>query len=129
MSLPNIVNTVDEDVYMTGSGSIVTWFSGKSCYAIPPLYIRSCATDFLERCLSTPESGVDTTLHSPSPTPLLRKWAKSKLIGGSWRDALVAAVNVSTSFLSTPHGLDTPLVWSLQPRDSRFIVLSATISK
>jgi hypothetical protein len=127
MSLLNIVNTVDEDIYMTGT--IVPWFSGKSCYAVPPLYIRSCATDFLERCLSTPESGVDTTLHSPPPTPLLRKWAKSKLMGGSWRDALVAAVNVSTSFLSTPRGLDTPLVCSLQPRDSRFIGLSATISK
>ena len=126
-SLLNIVNTVDEDVHMTGP--IVTWVSGKLCFPVPPLCIRHFPTDFLQRYLSTPEGSIDTTLHSPPSMPLLREWAKSTLTGGSWRDALVSALNVSTSFVSTPRGLDSQLVYSLQPRDSRFIALSATISK
>jgi tetratricopeptide (TPR) repeat protein len=97
-SLLNIVNTVDEDVYMTGA--IITWVSGKSRYPIPPLCIPHFPPDFLQRCLSTPESSVGTTLNSPSPTPLLREWAQSKLTGGSWRDALVTALNVSIFFCS-----------------------------
>jgi hypothetical protein len=110
-SLLNIVNTVDEDAYMTGP--IITWVS-----------------DFLQRYLSTPADSVDATLHPPSPMPLLREWAKSKLTSGSWRDALVVTLNVSISFcFGAHHWFDTPLVWSLQPRDSRFIVLSVTISK
>ena len=34
-SLLDLVNTVDEDVYMTGP--VVTWVSGKLCYPVPPL--------------------------------------------------------------------------------------------
>ena len=82
------------------------------------------ATDFLQQCLSTPD--VNTTI---SPTPLLREWAKLKLAGGSWKDALVATVNVSVFYPGTPRGLDTRLVWSLQYRDSLFIGFFATISK
>ena len=122
-----IVNTVDEDVYMTGP--FVAWMSGKSCYPVPPLCIRHFTTDFLQRCLSNPESSLDITLHSPFPVPLLREWAKLKLTGGSWRDALGATFSVSSSFLSTPRGLDTPLVKSLQPRDSQYIGFSAITSK
>ena len=127
-SLLDLVNTVDEDVYMTGP--IVTRVSGKSCYPVPPLCIRRFATDFSQRCLSTAESSADTILHPPSPTPLLKEWARSKLAGDSWSDALVGAVNVSVSFCcGAPRWLDTPLVWSLQPRDSRFMALSVTVSK
>ena len=60
--------------------------------------IQHFATDFLQRCLSTAESS-DTTLHSPSPTLLLREWAKLTLTGSSWRNALVGAVNVSIYFV------------------------------
>ena len=88
-SLLNIINIVDEDI----------WVSGKLCYPVALLCIEYFGTDFLQRCLSTPETGVDTTLHSLSPTPLLREWAKLKLIGGSWREALAAAVNVSISLV------------------------------
>jgi hypothetical protein len=43
--------------------------------------------------------------------PLLRKWAESQLTGGSWRDALVAALDVSISFCSgATRWLDTPWV-------------------
>ena len=105
-SLLNIVNTVDEGVYMTEP--IVTWVAGKLCYPVPPPCIRRFPTDSLQRCLSTPESSADTTLHSPS---LLMEWAKSILKGGSWRDALVAALNVSISFLSTFGGLK--IRWSV----------------
>ena len=115
-SLLDIINTVDEDVYVTGP--IITWVSGKSCYPVPPLYIHF-ATDFFNRYLSTSESTRDTTIHSPSPMPILREWAKSKLTGGSWGDALVSAVNVSTPFCSdAPCSPETPLARSLQPRDS-----------
>ena len=48
-SLLDLVNTVDEDVYMTGP--ILTWVSGKSCYPAPALCIQHFATDFLQRCL------------------------------------------------------------------------------
>ena len=111
--LLDLLNNINEDVYMTGS--IVAWISGKSCYPIPLPCIRHFTTDFLQQCLSTPESSVDMTLHSQFPMPLLREWAKLELIDGLWRDALVAALNVSSSNLSTLHGLDTPLFWSLQP--------------
>ena len=124
----SLLDIASKDVYMTGA--IVTWVSGKSCCPVPPLCIQHFATDFLNRYLSTSESSRDTTLHSPSPTPILREWAKSTLTGGSWGDALVSALNVSTPFCSgAPRSPDTPLARSLQPRDSRFIGLSVTISK
>ena len=109
-----MANTVNEDIYMTGP--IIHWASGKLCYPVPPLSIRHFATEFLQRCLSAPESSIDTTRHSPSPTPLLREWAKVKLAGSSWRDALAATLNVNISFFSgSLRWLDAPFVWSLQP--------------
>ena len=96
-----MANTVDEDIYM--AGPTVAWVSGKLCYPGLLTCIRYFAIVFLQRCLSTPESNVDTSLHSPSPAPLLREWVKSKLTGGSWRDAMAAALNVSTSFNSGAH--------------------------
>lgn len=121
-SLLNIVHNVDE--------SIFTWVSGKLCYTFPPPWIRPFATVFMPQCLSTPEDGDDTTIHSPSPTLLLREWVKLRLTGGSWKDALVDALNVSISFpAGALRGLDAPWVWSLQRRDSRFTGLSVTISK
>ena len=125
-SLLNIVNTVDEEVYVTEP--IVTWAAGKLCFPVPLLCIERFATDFLQRCLSTPETSVDTAFHSPSP--LLREWAKAKLKSGSWKDALVAALNVSVSFCpGSSRWLDILFVWRLQPQGSPFTVLSATISK
>ena len=124
-SLMHLVNTVEEEDYMTGP--IITWVSGKLCYLVPLLCIQRFATDFLQRYLSTIKSSVDTTLDSPPPTPLLRQWAKSKLTGGSWRDALLSALNVSIPFCSSALRLfDLPLFWSLKPRDPRFTGLSAT---
>ena len=93
----SLLDIANKDIYMTGP--IVTWVSGKSCYPVPPPYIQHFATDFLQRCLCTPESSIDAT---PSPVPILREWAKSKLTGGPWRDALVAALNVSTPFVLVP---------------------------
>ncbi|KAF8547675.1 hypothetical protein OG21DRAFT_859147 [Imleria badia] len=45
----------------------------------------------LEQYLSAPD--VDTTLNSPPRSPLLTEWVKLKLVGDSWKDALLAAVN------------------------------------
>ncbi|KAF8546584.1 hypothetical protein OG21DRAFT_1491063 [Imleria badia] len=73
-SLLSMLNTIDERIY--GTEPVVTWVS-----------------DFSQRCLSTPDSTGDATFHSPSPTPLLREWAKLKLTGGSWNDALVGALS------------------------------------
>ena len=55
--------------------------------------------DFVQQCLSTPESGRDSP---SSPTPLLREWAKLKLASGSWKDALSAAGKVSIPVLWYP---------------------------
>ncbi|KAF8557454.1 hypothetical protein OG21DRAFT_1482320 [Imleria badia] len=94
-SLLNIVNTIDEDVYATGP--IINWVSGKLFYPAPPLCIRHFATDFLQRFLSTPESRGDTTLHSPTPVPLLREWARLKLTG-----VVFFSLVISLSRLSWP---------------------------
>jgi hypothetical protein len=102
----------------------MNWVSSKLRYPVPPPCVRHFAPDFLERCLSTPESSVDTTLHSPSSTPLLREWAKSKLTGGSWRNALVAALNVSISFCSgAPRWLDTVRLEFTAPRFTIYCAL------
>ncbi|KAF8553229.1 TPR-like protein [Imleria badia] len=71
-SLLNIVNTVDEDVCMTEP--IVSWVS-----------------DFSQRCLSVCKNSLQKKSLSPFPTPLLREWAKFRLIGSSWRHSLAAA--------------------------------------
>ncbi|KAF8557067.1 TPR-like protein [Imleria badia] len=86
-SLLDIVDTINKDVYT--SGPIITWGSGMLCYAIASLCVRSFATDFLQRYLSNLQCNVDIT----TPTPLLRGWAKLKLTGSSWEDALVIALN------------------------------------
>lgn len=72
--------------------------------------------DFMQRCLSTPErndrswvathhDGVQTlrlTLYLPSPTPLLRAWARLKLTSVSWEDALAVAGDVDIHVLQRP---------------------------
>ena len=58
-------------------------------------YIIELLPDFLQRCLSTPETKNETTLDSPSSMPLLQEWAKLELTKGSYSDALYAARNVS----------------------------------
>ena len=68
------------------------------------------STDFTEQCLSAPESASNTalcaiidtdtsTLHATA-TPLLREWAKARLVHNSWKDALRSTVNVSLLSLS-----------------------------
>ena len=87
----------------------------------------------LDESIATREEAMQLTpcgLDPLSPTPLFREWAKSKLTSGSWRDALVVTPNVSIPFCSGAlRWFDTPMVWSLRPRDSRFTALSATILK
>ncbi|KAF8553231.1 hypothetical protein OG21DRAFT_1269071 [Imleria badia] len=84
-SMLKLVNTVDEDIYKTG---LITWVS-----------------EFLQRCLSAPESSAGTTLHSLSPSPLLREWAKLQLTGSSWKDALVAARDFTAPRFTTYRAL------------------------
>jgi len=99
------------------SGPITAWLSGEYVLPVLPQCIRSFTTDFAQQCLSTSESSDDTTLHLPSPTPLLRGWAQLKLASGSWQSALVATVNVSISSCSgTAHRLDTVALKFTVPR-------------
>ena len=109
-SLLKMANTFDEDVYL--SLPITGWISGEFTFTCWFSCIRHFSADFTQQCLSTPEIGDDAskltshdnvpmlheTLNSPTPTPLLREWAKATLARCSWKDALVAAPNVRISF-------------------------------
>ena len=75
---------------------------------------------FTQLCLSAPESDGDVvstptqdanvaTVHA-NPTPLLREWAKAKLVHNSWKDALLSAVGVSIFFCSRAYGSPDVLV-------------------
>lgn len=130
-----MVSFVDEGVNV--SGPIATWISGElrsTCSSAIHLTFHAA---FVKQCLSTrensgdaPSEGHDHVLfHPTSPTPLLREWAKLELTGGSWKDALAAAVDVSIPRSAILRGPDTPLVWSLWPQDLRFIVPSVNDSK
>ena len=76
--------------------------------SVLPQCIRSFTADFLQKCLSTPESSSDqvslprATLRSQSPVPLLKEWAKLRLTEGPWKDALVTAAGVSLLLLWYP---------------------------
>ena len=96
-----MMNTMGEGGCTTGPISI--WISGELLSTVLPCALYF-ATDFLRRCLSTPKGNGDRTGdQSPSPTPLLREWAKSELTASSWKDALIASLNVSFSFGSGIH--------------------------
>lgn len=47
-------------------------------------------TDFAQQCLNT--IAYDD---SPTPSPLLREWARAKLVCSTWKDAFVTAGDVS----------------------------------
>ena len=121
-TLLNIVNFFDQDIYM--AEPVITWLSSRLYWSVPPPYTRHFTTDFLQRWLSA-ENTDNSILH----TPLLREWVNIQLAGGSWNDALTATRDVGISSCSGARWLDTGLLWSLRPRDSRFIGLSAIISK
>ena len=114
-SLLQIVNAVDKDVHITGP--IFTWISGRQCCPVPPPCTQRFAKDFLRRCLSTSKNSDNTLL-----TPLLTQWAKLQLRRGSWRDALVTALNVSISHYSAPF-VGLTLCWKL--RAPRFTMYRA----
>jgi len=76
-------------------------------YVLPsrPPCIRSFTIELLERCLSTPNKTNTTaheTLRPQLATPLLKEWAKLRLIGGPWEVALAVAVTVSILLLWYP---------------------------
>ena len=107
--LLNLVNTLDEEVYMTRP--ITKWISSGFTFTRFFSCTQTFSADFTQLCLSTPEID-DTaafkatphdsampheTLSSPTPTLLLREWVKATLARRSWRDTLVAAANVRIS--------------------------------
>ena len=102
-SLLNMVNTLNETVYM--SGSLIEWVSGKSmCNQF--IFPSSFHIDWTHRYLSAPESDGDMVTNSTkhnetlTSTALLREWAKATLANGEWQDALVAAASVGVSISS-----------------------------
>ena len=102
-SMLKMASTMNEGAYVNAP---TTWESGR-LYAICLFAIRlTFHADFLQRCLSAPESNRDATSRGhddvPSPTPLLREWARLKLANGSWKEVLSAADSVGTHFLWYP---------------------------
>ena len=97
------------------TGPITEWIFSESTFTCLFSCIQGFPSDFTRRCLSAPESGGSgapstaarhdnapvlhhVTLNSPTPTSLLREWAKAALAGHSWKDSLVAAANASILF-------------------------------
>ncbi|KAF8554675.1 hypothetical protein OG21DRAFT_1508679 [Imleria badia] len=87
-SLLKMLNTVDEAVYMRGP--LIEWVS-----------------DWTHRYLSAPQSEGDAASNSaqhyetPTPTPLLREWAKATLANGEWQDALVSTASFTLPRVTT----------------------------
>jgi tetratricopeptide (TPR) repeat protein len=79
----------------------------------------------LDESIATHEEALRLTaygLDSPTHTQFLKEWARATLAGGSWKDALVVAADVNTSFyFGTPHCIDTLMVCSSQFPESQFI--------
>ena len=105
-----MMRELEGEVYM--SGPMTEWVSGELLPVCLPS-IRPFWSDFTHQCLSAPGSDGNAptphaSLNSPTPTSLLREWAKAKLIRYSWSDALLSADSVSISFCSpTRRGIDT----------------------
>ena len=136
-SLLKLVNTFDEEANM--SEPIAAWISGEFTFTCLFSCIRNFSADLTQQCLSTPEIDdaatskatshdnvpiLPETLNSPTPTPLLREWAKATLVSRSWADALATAARVSIFFFScTPHGIDTLGVEFVVPRFAIYQVI------
>ena len=91
------MDLVDGDDYV--NGPVTTWLAGEPWMRLFLAANPTLTVDFMQRCLSTPESS--NIVSDPSPTPLLRAWAKLRLTTGSWEDAMIAAANVSTLALAS----------------------------
>ena len=136
-SLLKLVNNFDEEAYM--SGPVTEWISGEFTFTYTCLFscIRNFSAGFHQQYLSSAElndataskatphdnvSMLHETLNLPTPTPLLREWAKATLAGRSWQGALVVAANVSISFyFGIPRGIDSLMVYSSHYPESQFI--------
>ena len=108
------------------SGPITEWIFGESMFTCLFPCMKVFPSDFTRLSLSAPRSDgggaseaaqhdnaptPHATLNSPTPTPLLREWAKAALTRRSWRDTLIAATSVSISFYpGTPRGIETLMV-------------------
>ncbi|KAF8551249.1 hypothetical protein OG21DRAFT_1445453 [Imleria badia] len=87
------VNTSGEEVYM--SEDLTKWVSDFTQRCLATL---GCKGDEVSKATQNDEpSTVDSTLGSPSPSPLLREWARAKLMYSPWKDALTAAVGFTAS--------------------------------
>ena len=134
-SLLKLVNAFDEEVH--ASEPIIEWISGEFSFTCLILCIQAFPSDFSHRCLSSPESDAGAfskvARHdnapvrdhvSPTPTPLLREWARATLAKHSWKDALVAASHVGIFFCSgTARGIDNFGVEFVVPRFMMYRVI------
>ena len=116
------------------SESIKTRVSGELLFSVFFCYIRHFGEDWMWRCLSTAEkddartmtTGHSNVLHPM--TPLLREWARSRLMTGLWKDMIVAA-GVSIIFRSFACVPDVNLACSLHSQDLQSIKSYASISR
>lgn len=101
-SFLDVVTVFDEKDY--SSSPLAKWVSGM----FPPRYF-SCEhlellppPDFAYQCLSVSKcEGAQENRDNKVPALFLMEWVKTTLPSRSWRDALLAAVRVSTSPYST----------------------------
>ena len=95
-------------------------------------------SDFMQRCLSTPQIDRDTasnatgdgnasTLHA-SVMSLLKEWVRAKLNCNSWKDVLASAVNVRIPLALMPVA-DPLLVYSSQSPEWQFTGTCVNASK
>ena len=87
-----MMDELGEEVYTTGPTT--EWFYGEFIFYRFSAGIQPFLLDFMQRRLSTPNRNVDA-VSATLPKPLLREWAKAKLISSTWKDALNLAVSVS----------------------------------
>ena len=90
--------------YMSGpmTGWVAGWFILLQLVCL--MYHLLFLSDFMQRCLSAPQSDRDTALNATgdgnasalhaSVMSLLKEWVKAKLHYDSWKDVLASAVNV-----------------------------------
>lgn len=92
-----MIGQLEGEIYK--SELMIDWVCRESIMYLFPCraYIPPFLSGFTQRRLSAPERDGDV-VSATTASPLLREWAKARLARGSWTDAILSAVGVSTFF-------------------------------